>query len=91
MVDYLSRPICHDAFFKKYANKKFMKGKHHAPSPPTRLFIFLDTLLTLHPTASVLSRNWAKLNKAHFDILDAHLSLDQLTSQGEGDEFGPIA
>lgn len=25
MVDYLSRPICHDAFFKKYANKKFMK------------------------------------------------------------------
>lgn len=26
MVDYLARPICHDAFFKKYANKKFMKG-----------------------------------------------------------------
>jgi G2/mitotic-specific cyclin 2 len=27
MVDYLARPITHEAFFKKYANKKFLKGK----------------------------------------------------------------
>jgi len=27
MVDYLARPIVHDAFFKKYASKKFLKGK----------------------------------------------------------------
>ena len=40
--------------------------------------------------ASVLSRNWAKLNKAHFDIVDAHLTLDQLSYRGEGsDEIGP--
>ncbi|KAI5919250.1 cyclin-like protein [Camillea tinctor] len=26
MVDYLVRPIIHEAFYKKYANKKFMKG-----------------------------------------------------------------
>jgi G2/mitotic-specific cyclin 2 len=28
MVDYLARPVAHEAFFKKYASKKFLKGKH---------------------------------------------------------------
>lgn len=27
MVDYLHRPVAHEAFFKKYASKKFMKGR----------------------------------------------------------------
>jgi hypothetical protein len=27
MIDYLHGPVKHDAFFKKYAHKKFMKGK----------------------------------------------------------------
>jgi G2/mitotic-specific cyclin 1/2 len=27
MVDYLARPVIHDAFFKKYASKKFLKGQ----------------------------------------------------------------
>jgi G2/mitotic-specific cyclin 1/2 len=27
MIDYLHRPVTHEAFFKKYASKKFMKGK----------------------------------------------------------------
>jgi hypothetical protein len=27
MVDYLARPVIHEAFFKKYASKKFLKGK----------------------------------------------------------------
>ena len=27
MVDYLSAPVAHDAFFRKYASKKFLKGK----------------------------------------------------------------
>ena len=31
MVDYLTGPVKHDAFFKKYAHKKFMKGKHCSP------------------------------------------------------------
>lgn len=28
MVDYLARPVTHEAFFKKYASKKFLKGKY---------------------------------------------------------------
>jgi hypothetical protein len=28
MVDYLARPVAHEAFFKKYASKKFLKGKY---------------------------------------------------------------
>jgi len=27
MVDYLARPVVHEAFFKKYAGKKFLKGR----------------------------------------------------------------
>lgn len=27
MVDYLHQPVAHDAFFRKYASKKFLKGK----------------------------------------------------------------
>jgi Cyclin, C-terminal domain len=26
MLDYLHRPVAHEAFFKKYASKKFLKG-----------------------------------------------------------------
>jgi G2/mitotic-specific cyclin 1/2 len=33
MVDYMSRPVIHEAFFKKYASKKFLKGML-LPSPP---------------------------------------------------------
>lgn len=32
MVDYLARPVIHEAFFKKYASKKFMKGKFSSAS-----------------------------------------------------------
>ncbi len=28
MVDYLVRPPIHEAFFKKYASKKFLKGMY---------------------------------------------------------------
>lgn len=28
MVDYLTGPVKHDAFFKKYAHKKFLRGKY---------------------------------------------------------------
>jgi G2/mitotic-specific cyclin 1/2 len=28
MVDYLARPVTHEAFFKKYASKKFLKGMY---------------------------------------------------------------
>jgi hypothetical protein len=32
MVDYLARPVAHEAFFKKYASKKFLKGKLSSPT-----------------------------------------------------------
>ncbi|KAI8215979.1 G2/mitotic-specific, partial [Colletotrichum sp. SAR 10_86] len=32
MVDYLARPVVHEAFFKKYASKKFLKGNCAAPA-----------------------------------------------------------
>lgn len=35
MIDYLHRPVSHEAFFKKYASKKFLKGKFHS-SPSSR-------------------------------------------------------
>jgi G2/mitotic-specific cyclin 1/2 len=31
MIDYLSSPVIHEAFFKKYASKKFLKGKYYHP------------------------------------------------------------
>jgi hypothetical protein len=33
MVDYLARPVTHEAFFKKYASKKFLKGKSSCYHP----------------------------------------------------------
>ncbi|KAK5634763.1 hypothetical protein RRF57_010476 [Xylaria bambusicola] len=50
MVDYLARPVCHEAFYKKYASKKFIKAslvtrswaKQSAP-----LFGIHDTQLSL--------------------------------------------
>ncbi|MBE7179656.1 MAG: hypothetical protein INR71_00325 [Terriglobus roseus] len=36
MLDYLHGPVTHEAFFKKYASKKFMKGQC-AWAPAVRL------------------------------------------------------
>ncbi|KAI0594016.1 cyclin-like protein [Biscogniauxia sp. FL1348] len=55
MVDYLVRPVIHEAFYKKYANKKFMKAsimtrawaKRNAP-----LFGITETHLTLDEISS---------------------------------------
>lgn len=33
MVDYLARPVIHEAFYKKYASKKFLKGMSTSPQP----------------------------------------------------------
>lgn len=60
MVDYLRRPVTHEAFFKKYASKKFLKGTSSS----------LHTSLTLadEELASILTRQWAK--KYHPMYLD---------------------
>lgn len=54
MVDYLAQPVVHEAFFKKYASKKFLKGMLKQ-----RTFILL---LLMEFLASILTRQWAKKN-----------------------------
>ena len=53
MVDYLHRPVLHEAFFKKYASKKFLKGA---------LFLLHagGDMILIHVIASILVRSWAK-------------------------------
>ena len=62
MVDYLHRPVSHEAFFKKYASKKFLKGKLLSSTPCTRSHV--NRL-----SASILTRQWAK--KYHHLYVDA--------------------
>lgn len=64
MIDYLHRPVSHEAFFKKYASKKFLKGEFFVPAVPN----FADLL----HTASILTRQWAK--KYHSSYVDSSLS-----------------
>lgn len=50
MVDYLRRPVTHEAFFKKYASKKFLKGLLNQ----SYTFLTLtDDVTSIHPDASV--------------------------------------
>ena len=56
MVDYLHGPVAHEAFFKKYASKKFLKGTVHRSLSRSCLGLGL----TLFVTASILTRKWAK-------------------------------
>lgn len=42
MVDYLHRPVVHEAFFKKYASKKFLKGKEFACSAYRDASLLID-------------------------------------------------
>lgn len=52
MVDYLARPVSHEAFFRKYASKKFLKGK--------KLIVPCHLTLANVIVASILTRSWAK-------------------------------
>lgn len=72
MVDYCARPVVHEAFFKKYASKKFMKGLCSS------LLRLHDSLLT-RLIASIIARTWAKHNAAHFGLSELHIPLDQLS------------
>lgn len=38
MLDYLHQPVAHEAFFRKYASKKFLKGMSDAPRLPGDVF-----------------------------------------------------
>ncbi len=52
MLDYLHGPVAHEAFFKKYASKKFLKGK-------STVFGIAYPVLTI-VAASIRCRKWAK-------------------------------
>lgn len=66
MIDYLHRPVSHEAFFKKYASKKFLKGKSSLSSPAHLDFANSPS------TASILTRQWAK--KYHHMYIDSSVS-----------------
>jgi G2/mitotic-specific cyclin 1/2 len=51
MIDYLSSPVIHEAFFKKYASKKFLKGT---------VTLFFSESMTDKRVASIVLRRWAK-------------------------------
>ena len=61
MIDYLAKPVAHEAFFKKYASKKFLKGicSHFEVVSIHALTGF---------TASILTRAWAKKNAACYGV-----------------------
>lgn len=63
MVDYLHGPVQHEAFFRKYASKKFMKGVCHLPLAIVNYRDPSDML-----SASIILRSWAK--KWHTVYLD---------------------
>jgi G2/mitotic-specific cyclin 1/2 len=68
MVDYLARPVAHEAFFKKYASKKFLKGKQD---------IIPDTdQRTNNSSASILTRQWAKKHATSLGV-DVSQPLEQ--------------
>lgn len=50
LIDYLVRPVTHEAFFKKYASKRFLKGKPLRPALPT----CNDTNFTQHQSSRAL-------------------------------------
>ena len=69
MVDYLARPVTHEAFFKKYASKKFLKGKQCFSAPRYLMY----PVLTL--AASILTRQWAKKHATELGV-DVSVPLD---------------
>lgn len=50
MIDYLSGPVLHEAFFKKYASKKFLKGKLYTSS---YTMVFSLTPYSIHRPSQV--------------------------------------
>lgn len=64
MLEYLIRPVAHEAFFKKYASKKFLKGEESLKSS----IFFAANFIAV----SILIRDWAK--RHHPLYLDADIA-----------------
>lgn len=62
MIEYLQAPTVHQAFYRKYAGKKFLKG---TPIFPTAIQLYH---LTVH-SASLHARQWAKEQAVKPDAL----------------------
>ncbi|MCJ1470737.1 G2/mitotic-specific cyclin [Pseudocyphellaria aurata] len=61
MVDYLHRPVAHDAFFKKYASKKFLKASIFTRQWAKKYYsLYLDPELPRTETVSRASSHTAK-------------------------------
>lgn len=74
MVDYLRRPVAHEAFFKKYASKKFIKGMSKGCF---LVFSHTDSII-----ASIHTRHWAKNNFMKY--LDDPFSSKDINSLRKG-------
>lgn len=57
MIDYLRSPVVHEAFFKKYASKKFLKGKLYTPIND---YLCVEKHCSDCYSASIVLRAWAK-------------------------------
>jgi G2/mitotic-specific cyclin 1/2 len=77
MVDYMARPVIHEAFFKKYASKKFLKGTCCLPYLP-HMAKDCDHVSNT-PAASILTRQWAKRNAHLYGVMDIDLTLDEIS------------
>jgi hypothetical protein len=67
MVDYLHGPVVHDAFFRKYASKKFLKGK-----TPRTLYISIMSLTihSIHHSPSVGQEERAQIPRHRLGFLE---------------------
>jgi hypothetical protein len=67
MVDYLHGPVVHDAFFRKYASKKFLKGK-----TPHTLYISIMSLTihSIHHSPSVGQEERAQIPRHRLGFLE---------------------
>ncbi len=57
MIDYMARPVIHEAFFKKYAGKKFLKGM--LCSRRRRYAQVSDWTCSIHPHPPVVKEECA--------------------------------
>lgn len=72
MIDYMARPVIHEAFFKKYASKRFLKGMLFHPHD-------LVAWSLTGTAASILTRQWSKKNAHLYGINDIDLALDEIS------------
>lgn len=80
MIDYLSGPVVHEAFFKKYASKKFLKG-----GSPDHSSSCTHTNMAQHRLSSAAGlRNTCKNTVTLFRTRPNHGSKSAKTNSSQG-------